>query len=511
MKKTHIWLILLILFLPLSVYAKKDSFTLKCDNEKYKVGDKIVCRVTVDSKFKYNNIVFKINTSSGLLLEDVRSNYSSYWKVEFDKNQVKSTAKSLSNTNKQEFAILLLTITEEGDQTINISDIVLSNLEDKSTKKLDSIENKLHILSDNNLLKSIKINDDLITEFNPALKEYTIKINDEEEINIEGIPQNIKSIIKNGGKHVLNKKENNIVIPITITSESSINSIYTLKFIRENFNENTIDKTLKNIEITANKKIVNFKFNPNIYSYEILLDDNIKKLTIDPTRSNKNTSFIKKFGKQNIVINEGDNLVLIKIKDSEGEILTYTIYLKKAIKDKSANAYLKSINIKGTSIDFYKKVKNYTIYIKPNTKELDIDALTEHKRANIVIQGNKDIKEGSIVKIQVTAENGNKTIYNIKVMYKEINYLFLIIPIIGAAILGTFVIIERKKIFVSHKIKKDTKIEPARTKKSKGKITQVKTTKKTTEKNNKKPGVNKNPKLKKNNKNIKKKSNKKRK
>lgn len=461
-KKIYIMILLFVLFLPTQAFAK-DTFSLSCDKEKYYEGDQMICRVFVTSAFKYNNIDFSMKLSNGLTLEDVRSNYNAYWKVKVTKNNVRATAKSLENQNKQEFAIILISTSEAGMQNIELNNIVLTNSEDKTTKTFDSFTTEIHVLSDNNLLSELKVNNKVVTDFNPNNNEYIIEINDQEEIVIDATAQYENSKITNIGKYKINKKENNFIVPIIVASESSINNIYLLKFVRKDFEDNKIDKTLKSLEILNNKNSIFFKFDPNQLIYEIMLDDSIKTLDIIPVLNNKDTSFIKEFGKQNITIKDGDNVALIKIKDLDGSVSTYTLLFNKTIKNKSANAYLEKIEIKGSTINYYKKVKNYTIYIKPKTDKLDIKATAENKKANILIQGNKNLTEGSIVKIMVTAENGTKNIYQLKVMYKKNNYFYIIIPIIGAGILGVVIYTERdkleKKLTIFNSKKNKTKVK----------------------------------------------------
>ena len=57
--KKRIWLFLLIFF-PCSVFAKSE-FSIKCDkNDKININEQVVCRVSVDSDFLFDNIKYEI-------------------------------------------------------------------------------------------------------------------------------------------------------------------------------------------------------------------------------------------------------------------------------------------------------------------------------------------------------------------------------------------------------------------------------------------------------------------
>ena len=75
------------------------------------------------------------------------------------------------------------------------------------------------------------------------------------------------------------------------------------------------------------------------------------------------------------------------------------------------------------------EIKNYTLYIKAKDSKLNIKPLLENDNAKYDIIGNKNLKSGSVIKIIVTAENEEKTVYNINIKAKE-NHTFLIISLV---------------------------------------------------------------------------------
>ena len=89
-------------------------------------------------------------------------------------------------------------------------------------------------------------------------------------------------------------------------------------------------------------------------------------------------------------------------------------------KTKSTNTYLKSLEIKDYKINFYKKVKNYTITIPKDINKLDNTAIPEEENATYQIIGADNLKENNYqVLIEVTNQGNLKTTYKIDVLLEE--------------------------------------------------------------------------------------------
>lgn len=122
---------------------------------------------------------------------------------------------------------------------------------------------------------------------------------------------------------------------------------------------------------------------------------------------------------------------------------------------KSDNSYLETLEIEGYKLKFRTIVNNYNLTIKEGINSLKIKATTMNSKAKYKITGADDLKNNNDeVKIEVTAEDGSKNTYTIKVDYekeiipsirkekpkeeKTINKKYLII---GGAILGGIILI----------------------------------------------------------------------
>ncbi len=84
--------------------------------------------------------------------------------------------------------------------------------------------------------------------------------------------------------------------------------------------------------------------------------------------------------------------------------------------DKSPDNFLSKLYIKGYNLDFYKRTNDYELEVEKGVNSLEIEALLSDKRATLEIVGADNLKaNNNTITITVTAENGSKNVYTIKV------------------------------------------------------------------------------------------------
>ena len=171
-------------------------------------------------------------------------------------------------------------------------------------------------------------------------------------------------------------------------------------------------------------------FNSDVYEYNLKLDKedtslNITAIPIDE----KNTVKID----NNTDLVDG-SIITITVTGSDNSNSIYTIKISKDIV-LSNNAKLKSLNITNYSIPFDKDINEYSIELAKETNSLDINYETEDSNANVLIENNNNLVNGSKINIQVTAEDGTINNYYINIIIKEksnfLGVLFIIILIIA--------------------------------------------------------------------------------
>lgn len=436
--KRLFFLILFLLF-PLNLEAKDNEFIIECDKFEFQEFEDFACRTKINSSFNYDKITFDIISTNGVILKEARTNYTLLWQVSSKKSKV--TAETLRNrlvNGFQEFGILLFSISEYGKQNVEIKNIILTNMEEKETLKLDDIKIEFIMQSSENRLKEIKIDGVKIANFSVDNFNYYLETN-AEALNLEVTPLDKNAKMDGIGEIKLNPKVRETIIPITVISENGINRIYKLFIINNSIIKNDISASLIELFDDEGNKI-NFNFKSDVYVYDLELASNIKKISTKVTVENKEFSLVKDYGNQTINIQKGDNLVLIKIKDSSGDIKTYIFNITKLLSNKSSNNYLKNINIEDYSIKFNKRVKQYNLDIKRSDKVLNINAIPEDNKSIVNIIGNEDLKDGSIIKIIVKAENESKITYQLHIMQKETGFLnYFVYLIITLFLIGLII------------------------------------------------------------------------
>lgn len=473
-------ILFIMLLFPLTVFAKS-SFSIDCDKtDKINVNDQIVCRTTINTDFLNNKITFLIEENDAFDIVDIRSNYDKIWDISKDNNKVTVISKEPQN-GLQEFGIILLKAKKSGDHTLNFKEITLFNEDDSEVVEDSSI--KLKVISTDNLLKEITVNGKPLDNFDKNIFSYTININDEKVVNIDSTANNEFATIKGNGEYKLSDKVFNFIFPIKVVSEDGSSKIYVINLKRNNANKNDINKNLESLMVKNDKGsdlIINF--NPAIYEYTFEVGINTNYLELKPVLSNKKLVFVKGYGAQKVTLNPGNNIAIIKVQDETGDILNYVLNIIKPIANKSDNNFLKKIIIEDYNLKFNKRVKNYTLTIKKGTSILNIKPVLESDKARYEIVGNKDLKEGSIIKIIVTAENEEKLTYKINIKIEQPKTLQIIIKIIiiVAILLGLYIFRNSiinyfKKIF--NKKKKKSKNSKKKTSKKKT-TTNKKTSKK---------------------------------
>lgn len=103
----------------------------------------------------------------------------------------------------------------------------------------------------------------------------------------------------------------------------------------------------------------------------------------------------------------------------------------------SNNNYLSILEIDGYDINFNKETLEYTISIK-DEDSLKITTKTEGN-AKVSIEGNNDLKNGSIIKITVTAEDDTTRNYIINIKSNRNN--ILIITLLGIVLISVIVVV----------------------------------------------------------------------
>jgi uncharacterized membrane protein YciS (DUF1049 family) len=112
----------------------------------------------------------------------------------------------------------------------------------------------------------------------------------------------------------------------------------------------------------------------------------------------------------------GDNVVKVTVTSETGKSKVYTINVKRLDESEmpSENNNVSSIDILGHGIDFDPNTNEYEVSIG-DEYALVIEVLLEDPTAKYVIEGNENLKDGSVIKVTSTSESGSVKEYKINV------------------------------------------------------------------------------------------------
>lgn len=203
---------------------------------------------------------------------------------------------------------------------------------------------------------------------------------------------------------------------------------------------------LKTLSIEG-QKIDFSKFKTN-YELKVLYDVDTLKLTAEPATEGTTVEL-----PEDLSLQVGENNFEIKLTD--GTVTsTYTIRVTRLkegeeIKDVSKDATLKVLTLSGYNINFSPTKTVYELKVKYNVKQIALTATPNDENAKYVITGNTDIKNGSVIKVDVQAEDGTLISYKINITQETFFETFRLYFIIGAGavllILVALIIVDKTK------------------------------------------------------------------
>ena len=365
--------------------------------------------------------------------------------IVFDKNttvyNLTTTANSTYISASRETTTATITgDTGKHDLKVGKNQFIIRVIAENGSKKTYTINiTREESKSNNNYLKSLTLSNGNIN-FKKTTTEYNIDVTkDIDKITIEATLEDSKSSFENGfGPRTSNLLLGNNTIYIKVKSESGQVKTYTLNNNRDDGRDS--DSSLKNIKLSSGK----LKFNKDTLEYKVTVEYNIDKMQIEAT-PNSEKAKVTINGNDNLRV--GDNVFKINVEAENGKVTIYSInVVRKEQGEKiSNNNSIKSITIKNHSIDFKSNVYKYTI--KANEKELDLTITLDDENATYKIFGNENLKNGSEIKIKVTAENGEEKTYTLVIKKSNLGLIIgiiCIIALIGSGI-GTWIFFKNKK------------------------------------------------------------------
>lgn len=265
-----------------------------------------------------------------------------------------------------------------------------------------------------NTLSSLEVENNKITpEFNKNMISYTLTVKkDVTSVKINATLESDKSSFNKGyGPRTvnLNYGVNNVVIKVT--SESGATKTYTIKITRED--DRSSNNYLKSLNVSSG----DFTFNKKTLNYSFTVPNEVTSLKVFATAEDAKSmvSGVKTYN-----LKEGLNKITITVTAENKQTRTYTLQVTRIVKNitKETNNKLESLEITNYQINFDPETTIYNLTIE-NEKSLNIIPKVQDSTSSVVVNGNENLKDGSVIKLVVTAVDGSTKEYIINISKNE--------------------------------------------------------------------------------------------
>lgn len=412
---------------------------ISCYKTNGETSEVFQCGNSLLSELQFNVQKSDINTLTSIKIDNkeidnFKENNLTY-KVIVDSNKETINIEALKKDSKSSVSGDLGTKSlKYGDNTFKIT--VTSESGKKNEYSLTV--NRPDARSSINTLKSLKLSTGIIN-FKPEINEYTINVpNGVDTINIESSLTDSKSkYVNDFGNREIELSEGSNKVLIKIVAENGDENTYTIIINRALSGDNTLESLYVNDDAI---ELSNRVFN---YTYEVENDVTSVMISAYPSDNNATVDI------GNLSLLEiGDNEVKITVTARNGNKVTYNLNIIRKV-NLSSNSFLKDIVIEGYKFNFNKDKTYYDLKIK-DEDELNIQAIAEDETTIVKVEGNKNLVNGSVIRITAHAEDGGITRYFINIeKNSKSNILWiiigLIILIIIAAVVVILLLLKRKK------------------------------------------------------------------
>ena len=184
--------------------------------------------------------------------------------------------------------------------------------------------------SENRLRNIFLANATLTPDFNSDVVSYDVVVaNDVNELDLTATPMDSKARVQiaNNGDFVVGETK---TVQITVTAEDGSQKIYTI-----NVKKSEKESNNKLTGITIEGTTLTPGFNPNTTVYTAQVGSGVKSINVNATAENENAKVEysvngSEFSSNgNLDLQEGNNVVIVKVTDENGFIQMYTINVEK--------------------------------------------------------------------------------------------------------------------------------------------------------------------------------------
>ena len=265
-----------------------------------------------------------------------------------------------------------------------------------------------------NTLSSLEIENYKISpDFNKNTVNYTLTVKkDVTSVKINATLDSDKSSFNKGyGPRTVNLNYGVNTILIKVTSESDSTKTYTVKVTRED--DRSSNNYLKSLNVSSG----DFEFNKKTQNYSFTVQNEVTSIKVLAVAEDEKSTIS---GAKTYNLKEGLNKINIVVTAENKQTRTYTLQVTRIVKNinKEVNNKLKFLEISNYQINFDPETTIYNLTIE-NESSLDIIPNVQDSTSSVVINGNENLKDGSVIKLVVTAVDGSTKEYIINISKNE--------------------------------------------------------------------------------------------
>lgn len=332
-------------------------------------------------------------------------------------NRVNAATLSVKSTTVMAGKTFTLTVSDT-----NSNSLYSLNYDTTLLSKQGSVGNGYNVSG----LKELKGDGKIVFEVTPNLKQdttITFVLTDQNEYDVtEHITINLKAKASNTTtKPVVTTTKEIITTTTTTTKPTTTTTKQEIVTTTTNKTNSSASANLKTLKVySSSKELMDLNpiFNPTVYDYTVSVNNNISKVLISATTEDPNSIVIIDNGGSIELVDGQENIANVLVTAKDGLQNSYKIrFLKDAL---DSTTLLKSIMIdEDEEFTLVKDKYQYDIYVNKDVERLTISYEKVSEDSVVIISGNNDLKEGSKVKILITASNGDKKEYILNIIKSE--------------------------------------------------------------------------------------------
>jgi hypothetical protein len=267
------------------------------------------------------------------------------------------------------------------------------------------------ILSTNNNLASLSVDNKSVPNFNANTLSYTLPNTDSSSINIAAVAADGKATVSGTGNRNLAYGRN--TLPVVVTAESGAKKTYNIVISRNDY------RSTNNYLGSLGLSVGEITFNKTTQSYTVIVPNSVTRITIAATPEDNKA---RVSGDGTKTLNVYTNTFRIVVTAENQTTRTYTLNIVRRdlqgnAGNLSINNKLRSLEIVGYPITFSADIKEYEITVDNTVDSVDINAVADDSKATLTINNVTELQFGvNEISVIVTSESGVANTYVIKVI-----------------------------------------------------------------------------------------------